>query len=379
MDERAAAIRAAAIDDAGKTGFESVRAAALRVASLPRRNPAACAIAATALVAAAGIAFPGAAFAVAAAEPELSLDPVSWGNWISWFVIYGLLGSFANMALASSFALVSMIGIDGTLLASFSSMLTSEGHSFATYASYIADVIVKPCAYTILAMAVLVQLVSVARRMDQQGGTLPAVREVLGIVVFYAVFLALVSNAEVIVQGMYELVRAIIGQVDAYMGSMESQTLGFTAINWPDDMAVGDMVVVVLLSLAVVLLSLVYAVYAGYCAIARALEIYLLTMLSPIPFAFMGFEGTRQWGAGFIKEFLAVCLSGVFLVFILYASPVVFATFVEDFTPAGGSGGLVVLMSAQMIPWIVRVIAVELALFVALKKSGQLARSVLGG
>lgn len=374
--EDLAAIRAAAIEHARKPLRERALERLYRVASAPA---AARAAAALGLLSAAWLLIAPPAWAIDIPDaPAIGfMDLEGFIEWLGWFFTYGVLGSMAAGLLEFTFELIAQ-GVDAFgLTASFGAILGS-GSSIETAVTDVANIVVKPCALTILAMAVLVQMVSIARRMDQQGGTLPAVREVFALFVFFVIFLALVNGADVLMRGVYELCRAIIESSADYL--VGSSSVGYTDWTLPEGMDVGHMFLFLLGALLSFGVACGVSVIAFVVGAIRAIEIYLLTMFSPIPFAFMGFEGTRQWGVGYIKEFIAVCLGGAVLVGIQFFIPITLETIVGDLpdmaTAFGTDVGGAIL---GLLSWELKLVGILLAAALTMFKSGAIARNILGG
>ena len=112
-------------------------------------------------------------------------------------------------------------------------------------------------------------------------------------------------------------------------------------------------------------------VISYYMMIGRALEIYLTAMFAPIPFALMGFDETRSWGWGYLKQFLSLCLAGVIMIVVLYMFPFIVVSVAGDI-----SHGISVTDTLGVL---VKLIAACLVLAMTLLKSTQIARSILGG
>lgn len=307
--------------------------------------------------------------------PDLGfLDIGGLLQYIEWWIVYGIFGALANGLLTAAISIIDIWTYDSVLTSGFYEMLgMGASGSVGTLAVTVADTIIRPCAYTILGMVMLLQLVEVARRMDQQGGTLPAVREVLVLFFFYTVFIYVVGNASGIMQGIFWLAQQITGAVNNLLLD-SSGMITADPIAFPDDMGLTEMGVMVLACFIAFIVSFLLALIGSAMGIMRALEVYLFTMFSPLPFAFLGFEATRQWGIGFIKEFLATCLSGTILVVIMFLTPYLVSGMAGDL-----STGSLDEMIPNLLGWAVRFIAVELCIIISITKSGRLARSILGG
>jgi hypothetical protein len=80
------------------------------------------------------------------------------------------------------------------------------------------------------------------------------------------------------------------------------------------------MVVVALVSWLVVMVAYVVALVVTW---ARAIQLYLMAALSPIPLALLGLDETGRWGSRYLRQFASVCLAGLIITLLLIAFPVV--------------------------------------------------------
>ena len=87
--------------------------------------------------------------------------------------------------------------------------------------------------------------------------------------------------------------------------------------------------------------------------------------------ALLGFEQSRQFGIGFIRNFVALVLAGAVMVFILFCFPLLVNAAI-----AAGRLGTDYSFVPGMGP--VTLIAMCLLLIIGMLKSGAIARSVLG-
>ena len=114
------------------------------------------------------------------------------------------------------------------------------------------------------------------------------------------------------------------------------------------------------------LCSSVASIAVNFMALGRGIQIYVESMFAPIPLVLLGFDETRSWGVGYIKNLIAVCLSGTIMLIILRCLPImmmsVFKT--EGFALNTDIGNVIVI---------------ELVAIVGCFKSGSWARDILGG
>lgn len=238
-------------------------------------------------------------------------------------------------------------------------------------------------AHSILALLMLVQTVRISQKFDANA-TLPAVKEVFFLFVFFVLFTWLINNSMELCGAIYDEVNTIITKVVGVNGNAGD----FGSVNFIDN--IGDISAISLNQCITLFLVLIIAtlilmaglVVAYLMAAARAFQLYFLAACSPLPFALLGFEETRSMGIGFIKNFAAVCLAGLVMILSLAVYPILLGNVITSFTffsdvgsfvqaMYAGSGGGTILMLFQCI-------AYTLLFVVALVKSGAWARDLLG-
>lgn len=98
----------------------------------------------------------------------------------------------------------------------------------------------------------------------------------------------------------------------------------------------------------------------------RAMQLYVMAAFSPLPFALLGFDETKNYGVSFCKNFLATCLAGVIILFAMGLFPNLLSGF---------SGGEISGFKGDM--W--SSVCASVALMLIVIKSGTIARDVFGG
>jgi hypothetical protein len=256
------------------------------------------------------------------------------------------------------------------LTAPWESMLGDSavgGMTVSELASAVSNAAIEPVAHSLLALVMLVQLVKISQRVDGTQ-TFPAVKEVFMLLVFCAFFMLLINNADTVCIAVYDITRAMIQQVTGMSGSMaEIEAMDLS------DVPLGDVMSMVVMVMIAYLVSMVAYIIALLVCYARALQLYVMLTFAPIPFALLGFDETRQYGMGFIKNFAAVCLAGVIMAFIFMCFP---ALLVSVLGEAAGTVTIVAGSSSLALP---KLLAILLLLCFALVKSGAWARDILGG
>ena len=303
----------------------------------------------------------------------------SIGQGIMKFLNGTLIQPIANAMLKYTLGVIKDSVACSDLLCDFNHLLgnTSGKLNLAALVTNVSDSAIKPVAATLLAMGMLLQLLKIAKKMDQGGGMMPSVREVVALFVWCAVMMYMVRNGVGLVKDLYTMVLEIIKTA-----SRSANSLGANAgTDWwsKDNLIVfpadGNIVesLVILLECAITYLTAEFTLIIAYAMmIGRAIEIYLTAMFAPIPFALMGFDETRSWGWGYLRQFLALCLAGVVMVVVLYMFPYMVVSLVGDIgTGLSGIGNVTHTL--------IKVAACCLVVAMTLTKSTQIARSIMGG
>ena len=206
----------------------------------------AMAFSATALLCALLLACPSPAFA------DIAGDINAW--------LCGILRDTCNWIFSSQADMLKTIGAGGVLSSGFDQML---GHA-GTVTMY--DVVrgvwqhaILPIGCGMLSFVFTVQLIKVSQRMDGNA-TMPGVKEVVFMLVFFAVFLFLIQNSFDLMAAVYEVVRLAIDRVVGLFGQGMPLDLSAVSITTTDDVAaLIAMLVVALVSWLVVIVAYVVA------------------------------------------------------------------------------------------------------------------------
>lgn len=306
--------------------------------------------------------------ALALPEPAFAGIAEDINAWIC-----GVLRDTCNWIFNSQVDMLRGIGVDGVLSADFTQMLGSAG-SVTMY-----DVVravwqnaILPIGCGVLSFVFTVQLVKVSQRMDGNA-SMPGVKEVVFLLVFFAVFLFLVQNSFEIMQGIYGIAKIAISRTAGLFGTGGELDLSTVSIATTDDdvAALLAMLVIALISWVVVIVAYVVALVVSW---ARALQIYIMAAFAPIPISLLALDETRQMGVGYLKNFAAVCLAGVIILVLLVSFPIVLGGL-----NAATVGVPVVDSVVGGLSYALQYLAMCILLIISLVKSGSWARDVMGG
>lgn len=353
------------------------------VPRLRRRTLRIAAIASVATVTMA-LLFPVTAYA---APPDFSIWDI--GTSLKNFICYLLLEGSAFLLNGYSF-IISSIGVESLLTQPFDSLF---GAGMYTITTTVYDAAVVPIAESILALFMLVQLVKISQRIDATA-TLPAVKDIVFLVVVYVLIHWFILNALDVVQAVYQIVAddiipAISGASSGTALFQELSTDSIAKDAW-DAVPLGGALMLLIVSFFAFIIGAITYIIAIVIALARSWQLYIYAAFSAIPVSLLGFDETRQMGIGFLKNFAAACLAGAVMMFLFVAYPYVIAGLLPtdpsgglmalDLLALAGSGGTAAAtggVSGVLV--LLEFLATSLIFALALIKSGSWAREILGG
>lgn len=279
---------------------------------------------------------------------------------------------------------------DQTILSQpFNTMLGEETYAVV---SAVHENAVVPVASGILTLLMLVQLVKISQRIDATS-TLPAVKEIVFLAVFFVLFSWFIKNSLAVLTGIYNIV---VNDIMPKIGSVATESGFFNGtLVAPDENSVGDVSIggcfmVLLTALLSYVAGIIAFIVATVVTYARAWQLYVMGAFSSIPVALLGFDETRQSGITFLKNFAACALSGALILFLLAVFPHILSTVALSSAPDDGSSLLLALAGAAsagnvagsaagftiltLFEWV----ALTILLIIAILKSGSWAKEILG-
>ena len=272
----------------------------------------------------------------------------------------GLLRDCCNWMFKAQTGVLGSIGANGILSADFAHMLTSSSDlTMHDVARGVWQVAILPIGCGVLGLVFTLKLIEISQRMDGSQ-SLPGVKEVVFLLVFFAVFLFLIQNSFDLMASIYEVCGAL---------DLPEVSVVTTDDDVPSLIA---MLVVSLISWVVVLAAYVVALVVCW---ARALQLYIMAAFAPIPLAFLGMDATRQIGLGYLKSFGAVCIAGVIILVLLISFPLVLG----GLTGANPGTGTPADAVANGLTYALQYLAMCVLLILALVKSGSWARDIVSG
>ena len=284
------------------------------------------------------------------------------------------LRGICNWIFAGQVKVLSSIGYEGILSSGFTQMLGSSGGITMYDIVYGAwENAILPIGCGILSFVFTVQLIKISQRMDGSQ-SMPAVREVVLLLVFFAVFLFLIQHSFELVQAVYEVTRLAISRITNLFGTGSTLDLQQVSIvtEENDVPALVAMMLVAVVSWLVVIVAYIVALVVSW---ARAIQIYIYACFAPIPLSLLALDETRQLGIGFIRNFAAVCLAGIVILVILVSFPIVLA----GLNAVSAGTGTAIDSVVGGLSYALQYVAMCILLILSLIKSGTWARDVMGG
>ena len=289
----------------------------------------------------------------------------------SW--LCGVLRDTCNWIFNGQVNVLKGIGTDGVLSASFDQMIGGAG-SVTMYdvVHGVWEAAILPIGCGVLSFSFTLQLIKISQRMDGNAA-MPGVKEVVFLLVFYAVFLFILQHSFEIMQSVYEVTRIAVERVSGLFGTGSELDLATVSIT-----TTGDNVAALLVMLVVALVSWVVVLAAYVTALvvcwARAIQIYVMAAFSPIPLALLSQDETRQMGVGYLKNFASVCLAGVIILVLLVSFPIVLGGL-----QTASTGSAIVDSQVAGLSYALQYVAMCILLIISLVKSGSWARDIMGG
>ena len=289
----------------------------------------------------------------------------------SW--LCGVLRDWCNWIFGAQTDVMRSLGAEGVLSAPFATMLTTAGDvSMYDIARGVWQVAIVPIGCAVRGLVFTLKLIEISQRMDGNQA-MPGVKEVVFLLVFFAVFLFLIQHSFDLMAAIYEVVGLAIDRVEALFGTGGALDMATVSVVTTDDLsALLALLVVAVISWLVVLIAYIVALVVCW---ARAIQLYIMAAFSPIPLAFLGFDQTRQIGIGYLKSFGAVCIAGLIILVLLISFPAILGGIVA----VNPGTGTPIDAIANGLTYALQYLAMCILLVLSLVKSGSWARDIVSG
>ena len=229
------------------------------------------------------------------------------------------------------------------------------------WVSFVNKSVVMPTAASILSLVMLIQLIKISQRIDGTA-TLPAIKDIVFLIIYATIFIWLLKNSLKICAGAYDLFNEMIGKINqSTVDELKTVTIADSCKE-----NFGAVIGIWVQSMIFDLITIIIKGSVSVMCYMRAMQLYVMAAFSPLPFALLGFDETKNYGVSFCKNFLAICLAGVIILFAMGLFPNLLSGF---------SGGEISGFKGDM--W--SSVCASVALMLIVIKSGTIARDVFGG
>lgn len=312
--------------------------------------------------------------AVVTAIITLLMPTVARADWID-DAVSGLLEPMVQDSVNNISEAFSTISADQLFTADFEHLLGDQTNAIYSMVQNISRYTIFPVACVMLSLSILMQLLKISQHMDSTG-TLPGLKEVAGLFVWCAICMYVLSHSFGLARDFYAIFNGFSEQI-----SPSSQSVRFVVdlSGTAAGEAAGTAIGMAFTNLVLSLVSLVVAAITKLMFYARAVQIYLYAIFAPLMLAMLGFDELKHWSMGYVKGFLAACLSGFIMVFAMAAFPYILTIgFAGNYT-MDGTTMVYTVTSGNSTTWVISVLAAGLCLGLLMIKSGTYAREILGG
>lgn len=244
---------------------------------------------------------------------------------------------------------------------SFNNLLGKKTGTFYSTVSFVNKSVVMPTAASILSLVMLIQLIKISQRIDGTA-TLPAIKDIVFLIIYATIFIWLLKNSLKICAGAYDLFNEMIGKINqSTVDELKTVTIADSCKK-----SFGAVIGIWVQSMIFDLITIIIKGSVSVMCYMRAMQLYVMAAFSPLPFALLGFDETKNYGVSFCKNFLVTCLAGVIILFAMGLFPNLLSGF---------SGGEISGFKGDM--W--SSVCASVALMLIVIKSGTIARDVFGG
>ena len=182
------------------------------------------------------------------------------------------------------------------------------------------------------------------------------------LIIYATIFIWLLKNSLKICAGAYDLFNEMIGKINqSTVDELKTVTIADSCKE-----SFGAVIGIWVQSMIFDLITIIIKGSVSVMCYMRAMQLYVMAAFSPLPFALLGFDETKNYGVSFCKNFLATCLAGVIILFAMGLFPNLLSGF---------SGGEISGFKGDM--W--SSVCASVALMLIVIKSGTIARDVFGG
>lgn len=211
--------------------------------------------------------------------------------------------------------LISTLGDNSGLLSS----PESWNSALAGYANGISDVVIKPVAYAILTLFLMLELYHMGQRLSSAGGGQQMIlQQFVGL--FVKVFLCkwAVDNSMFVASGIIEIFQQITAGISGYIGAgyvdvqLDVNALASTVdTGWLSTLQTN-----LILQIPLILINIV-SILLSAIVIARFVELYVMMAIAPLPLATFCSHELHNVAVNYCKNVAAVGLQGALIYLVI--------------------------------------------------------------
>jgi hypothetical protein len=214
------------------------------------------------------------------------------------------------------------------------SSLAGWNGTMYTYASGISDSVVKPIAYTLLALFFLLELWNLSQRLATMGGGQTVGVQQLCLSMLKMVLCKwAVDSAMPLVNCIFSVFQSITTGMASYVGNgTVSGGLDSAALVSSVGKGIGDQISVVIGLIIPYTIVLIAGMAVTVIVAARFIELYVMLAIAPLPLSTFCSQELRSIGTNYLKSFAAVCLQGALIYLAIGFFPALYSAgnFVSD-------------------------------------------------
>ncbi|MFJ6975941.1 MAG: hypothetical protein ACIRZ1_09430, partial [Ligilactobacillus ruminis] len=174
---------------------------------------------------------------------------------------------------------------------SFNNLLGKKTGTFYSTVSFVNKSVVMPTAASILSLVMLIQLIKISQRIDGTA-TLPAIKDIVFLIIYATIFIWLLKNSLKICAGAYDLFNEMIGKINqSTVDELKTVTIADSCKE-----SFGAVIGIWVQSMIFDLITIIIKGSVSVMCYMRAMQLYVMAAFSPLPFALLGFDETKNYG-----------------------------------------------------------------------------------
>ena len=230
---------------------------------------------------------------------------------------------------------------------------------------------VRPLAYCVLALSMVLQFIKITQRADGSMTGMPGLENICMLLIGYVIAKLFIDNSMQICDAIYRTAGQVMSGITA-QGQVSSQIMPDTAFTYTD---LGICVILLVICVLQLGCAFVTHIVAQLLVYGRAIQIYVFAAFSALPIAMLGVEMTRDSGFRFVKSFASIVLANALLLVVLYLFPTIISSI--GYASLGPSFDIAAQL-ADALGVFAQWLALMLVMVVAMCKTGGWAKDIVG-